>query len=167
MCVPEHCDGDNNRRFGTFTEDLHAISAWLRSCGITTVAMEATGVYYVQLFMTLAADGFDVVLANAKAIKNIGGKKTDEVDAEWIMLLHSYGLLKASFQPDNQARRIRNLVRHRDNLVRSSSREVLHMQKSMELMNIKLSNVIATFWENQGRILSAPLLPANARQRYW
>jgi hypothetical protein len=151
VCVPEHCDGDNNRRFGTFTEDLHAISSWLKACGITTVAMESTGVYWVQLFMRLQADGFDVLLVNAKAIKNIGEKKTDQVDAEWIMLLHSYGLLKASFQPDNQARRIRNLSRHRDNLLRSSSREVLHMQKAMELMNIKLANVISDILGKSGQ----------------
>ena len=151
VCVPEHCDGDNNRRFGTFTEDLRYISSWLKSCGITTVAMEATGVYWVQLFMTLQSDGFDVLMVNAKAIKNIGEEKTDEVDAEWIMLLHSYGLLKASFQPDNQARRIRNLSRHRDNLLRSSSREVLHMQKAMELMNIKLVNVISDILGKSGQ----------------
>ena len=151
VCVPEHCDGDNNRCFGTFTEDLRYISSWLKACGITTVAMESTGVYWVQLFMTLQGDGFDVLMVNAKAIKNIGEEKTDEVDAEWIMLLHSYGLLKASFQPDNQARRIRNLSRHRDNLIRSSSREVLHMQKAMELMNIKLVNVISDILGKSGQ----------------
>jgi transposase len=151
VCVPEDRDGDNNRRFGTFTEDLHTISSWLKACGITTVAMESTGVYWVQLFMILEEDGFDVLLVNAKAIKNIGEKKTDEVDAEWIMLLHNYGLLKASFQPDNRARRIRNLSRHRDNLLKASSREVLHMQKSMELMNIKLINVISDILGKSGQ----------------
>ena len=156
VCVPEDRDGDNNRRFGTFTEDLHFISSWLKACGIDTVAMESTGVYWVQLYMVLKADGFDVLLVNAKAIKNIGEKKTDEVDAEWIMLLHSYGLLKASFQPDNIARRIRNLSRHRDNLLRAASKEVLHMQKSMELMNIKLSNVISDILGKSGQdIISA------------
>jgi len=151
VCVPQQFAADNNRRFGTFTEDLRSISAWLKICGITTVAMESTGVYWVQLFMTLEADGFDVLLVNAKAIKNIGEKKTDEVDAEWIMLLHSYGLLKASFQPDNQARRIRNIARHRDSLLKSSSREVLHMQKAMELMNIKLVNVISDILGKSGQ----------------
>jgi hypothetical protein len=95
-------------------------------------------------------------LGNAKAIKNIAEKKTDEVDAEWIMLLHSYVLLKASFQPCNDAREIRNLVRHRDNLLRSSSKEVLHMQKYMELMNIKLGNVISDILGKSGQdIISA------------
>ena len=117
VCVPEDRDGDNNRCFGTFTCDLYEISAWLKACKIDTIAMESTGVYWVPLYMRLVADGFDVLLGNAKAIKNIAEKKTDEVDAEWIMLLHSYGLLKASFQPCNYAREIRNLTRHRDNLM--------------------------------------------------
>jgi transposase len=158
VCVPENRDADNNRRFGTFTEDLHQISSWLKACGITTVAMESTGVYWVQLYMRLEEDGFDVLLVNAKAIKNIGEKKTDEVDAEWIMLLHSYGLLKASFQPDNRARRIRNLSRHRDNLLRASSKEVLHMQKSMELMNIKLANVIGDILGKSGQDIIQAIL---------
>ncbi|GHT78806.1 IS110 family transposase [Bacteroidia bacterium] len=158
VCVPEDRDADNNRRFGTFTEDLHSISVWLKACGITTVAMESTGVYWVQLFMILEADGFDVLLVNAKAIKNIGEKKTDEVDAEWIMLLHFYGLLRASFQPDNQARRIRNLSRHRDNLLKASSREVLHIQKAMELMNIKLTNVISDILGKSGQDIIKAIL---------
>jgi len=156
VCVPEDRDGDNNRRFGTFTCDLHYISEWLKDCGIKTVAMESTGVYWIPLFERLVADGFDVLIGNAKVIKNIGEKKTDEVDAEWIMLLHSYGLIKASFQPCNQAREIRNLVRHRDNLLQSSTKEVQHMQKYMELMNIKLVNVISDILGKSGQdILSA------------
>jgi transposase len=143
VCVPEDRDSDNNRRFGTFTCDLHSISAWLKACNIDTVAMESTGVYWIPLYMRLVADGFDVLLGSAQAIKNFAEKKTDEVDAEWIMLLHSYGLLKASFQPCNYTREIRNLVRHRDNLLRTAAKEVQHMQKYMELMNIKLTNVIS------------------------
>ena len=158
VCVPENRDSDNNRRFGAFTEDLHYISSWLKACGITTVAMESTGVYWVQLYMILEEAGFDVLLVNAKSIKNIGEKKTDEVDAEWIMLLHSYGLLKASFQPDNRARRIRNLARHRDSLLKSSSREVLHIQKSMELMNIKLVNVISDILGKSGQDIIQAIL---------
>lgn len=158
VCVPEDRDGDNNRCFGSFTCDLHLISEWLKACNIDTVAMESTGVYWVQLYMRLVADGFDVLLVNAKAIKNIAEKKTDQVDAEWIMLLHSYGLLKASFQPCNHAREIRNLVRHRDNLLRSSSKEVLHMQKYMELMNIKLGNVISDILGKSGQDIISAIL---------
>jgi len=157
VCVPEDRDGDNNRRFGTFTCDLHEISAWLKSCEIDTVAMESTGVYWVPLYMRLVADGFDVLLGSAQAIKNFAEKKDDEVDAEWIMLLHSYGLLKASFQPCNYTREIRNLVRHRDNLLRSSAKEVQHMQKYMELMNIKLTNVISDILGVSGQAIIAAI----------
>ncbi|MEA4918475.1 IS110 family transposase [Proteiniphilum sp.] len=158
VCVPEDRDGDNNRCFGTFTEDLYLIVEWLKPCGIETVAMESTGVYWVQLYMVLEESGFDVLLVNAKAIKNIGEKKTDQVDAEWIMLLHSYGLLKASFQPDNHAHRIRNLSLHRDNLMKSASREVLHIQKSMELMDIKLTNVISDILEKSGQAIISSII---------
>jgi Transposase and inactivated derivatives len=164
VCVPEDRDGENNRRFGTFTDDLYLITEWLKACSIDTVAMESTGVYWVQLYLVLEENGFDVLLVNSKAIKNIREKKTDEVDAEWIMLLHSYGLLKASFQPDNQARSIRNLSRHRGNLIKTASREVLHMQKAMVLMNIKLANVISAFWENQDRQSSLLFFQENGMQ---
>ncbi|MDR3001151.1 MAG: IS110 family transposase [Fibromonadaceae bacterium] len=156
VCVPEDRDDDHNRCFGTFTCDLHQISAWLTACRIDTVAMESTGIYWIPLYMRLLADGFDVLLGNAKAIKNIAEKSTDEVDAEWIMLLHSYGLIKASFQPCNFARDIRNLTRHRDNLLRTASKEVLRMQKYMGLMNIKLPNVISDILGKSGQdIISA------------
>ena len=158
VCVPENRDGDNNRCFGVFTCDLHDISAWLIDCRIDTIAMESTGVYRIPLYERLVADGFDVLIGNAKAIKNIAEKKTDEVDAEWIMLLHSYGLLRASFQPCNQATEIRNLVRHRDNLLQSSTKKAQHMQKYMELMNIKLVNVISDIPGKSGRDIISAIL---------
>jgi len=165
VCVPLDRDADNNRKFGTFTEDLEAISTWLTSCCITTVAIESTGVYrvlriyplgtqykyWVPLYMKLLDCGIEVYLVNAKSTKNFVEEKTDEVDAESLMLMHAYGLLKASYQVDNCAREIRNLSRHRDNLTQSAAKEIQHtctlyevrsIQKSMELMNIKLSNVL-------------------------
>lgn len=103
--------------------------------------------------------GFEVVPVNAKHIKNIGEKKTDVVDASWIQVLHSYGLLQPSFQPDNLARKLRNLTRQKDSLVRSSTREVQHIQKSMEQMNIKLYRVISDIMGSNGRkIIEAILL---------
>ena len=113
------------------------VGTWLRQCGIETVVMESTGIYWLLLFRILNGDGFDVVLVNPREAKNYAGKKTDEADAHWLMTLHTYGLLKACFQPDNVTREIRNLVRHRDNLIKSCSREVLHLQKEMEQMNLK------------------------------
>ena len=143
VCVPEDRDGDNNRRFGSFTRDLNEICSWLKACNIKTVAMEATGIYWIPLYFKLKDSDIDVILVNAREVKNIAEKKTDEADAEWLMLLHTYGLLKASYQPENEARKIRNLTRHRNNILKALSKEVLHMQKAMEQMNIKLSNVLS------------------------
>ena len=131
VCVPVDRDEENNRMFGSFTCELKLISEWLRDCGITTVAMEATGIYCIPLFFKLEADGIDVQLVNAREAKNISEKKTDEADAEWLMLLHCYGLLKPSFQPENSARQVRHLCRHRNNLFRAAAKEVQHMQKAM------------------------------------
>jgi len=100
------------RSFGCFTSDLHTIAKRLRNCLITSVAMESTDVYWVPLFLLLQEYGFEVYLVNAKHVKNVTGRKDDESDAEWIQKLHSCGLLKASFQPDNMTRTLRSMVRH-------------------------------------------------------
>jgi transposase len=134
---------DHNRRFEAYTCDLHAIAQWLKVCGIETVAMEATGIYWVQIFMVLQEYGFDVVLCNAKHIKNIGEKKTDYVDASWIQILHTYGLLKESFQPDNQIRQLKDLVRQRERLIQRFSQDLLRIQKALEMMNIKVHKVLS------------------------
>ena len=158
VCVPADRSKDNNRTFGAYTSDLHAISAWLRECGIKTVAMESTGVYWIPLFCRLQEDGLDVVLTNARDVKNITERKTDESDAEWLMLLHQYGLLKASFQPHNDAKRMRTLTRHRDTLSREASSIVLRMQKAMQQMNIKLTLVLSDITGKSGiRIIEAIL----------
>lgn len=143
VCVP--CDRchENNRIFGAFTKDLHQIAQWLKECRIETVAMESTSVYWVQLFTILQDYGMEVILVNASHIKKIASAKTDKIDASWIQVLHSYGLLKPSFQPENLVRQLRNLHRHRENLIREASKYTLLMQKSLELMNIKLHKVIS------------------------
>jgi transposase len=143
VCVPADREGENNRRFGCFTKDLHEISSYLQVCGIDTVAMESTGVYWLPLFMLVKEDGFDVILVNPREIKGYSEKKTDGADAEWLMLLHSYGLLHASFQPENSARRIRNLTRHREKHLEQASRAIQHMQKALEQMNVKITNVLS------------------------
>ncbi len=158
VCVPSDRSAESNRVFGTFTKDLHAIALWLKECRIDTVAMESTGVYWLPLFQVLKDAGFEVLLVDPYQVKNYSNRKTDEADAEWLMLLHSYGLLKSCFQPDNVIRQIRNLTRQRDNLIRSSSREVLHLQKEMEQMNLKLNNVFSDILGKSGqRIISAIL----------
>ena len=158
VCVPEDRDGDYNRRFGSFTCDLNMIVEWLQACHITTVAMEATGIYYLQLFLKLQDAGIEVLLCNPRDVKNLSGHKTDHADAEWLMLLHSYGLLKACYQPGNAARRIRNLIRQRNNLIRSADKQIQYMQKAMEQMNIKLSTVITDITGASGRAIITAIL---------
>jgi transposase len=143
VCVPADRCQENNRIFGAFTKDLHLIAQWLKMCRIKTVAMESTSVYWVQLFCILQEYGLEVILVNASHIKKIASAKTDKIDASWIQMLHSYGLLKASFQPDNLVRQLRNLNRHRESLIAQSSTYILLMQKSLELMNVKLHKVIS------------------------
>jgi transposase len=142
VCVPEDRDAEPNRRFEAYTCDLHIIAQWLKQCGIETVAMEATGIFWVQLFMVLQEYGFDVVLCNAKHIKNIAEKKTDYVDASWIQMLHSYGLLKESFQPENQVRQLKDLMRHRERIIQRMSQDILRIQKALDMMNIKVHKVL-------------------------
>ena len=143
VCVPEDRDTESNRRFEAYTCDLHAIATWLKQCNIETIAMEATGIYWVQLFMVLQEYGFDVVLCNAKHIKNIAEKKTDYVDASWIQMLHSYGLLRESFQPENQIRQLKDLMRHRERIIQRMSQDILRIQKALEMMNIKVHKVLS------------------------
>ena len=158
VCVPSDRAEESNRVFGTFTKDLHAIASWLKECKITTVAMESTGVYWLPLFQVLKKAGFEVLLVDPYQVKNYSNRKTDEADAEWLMLLHSYGLLKSCYQPENVIRQIRNLTRQRDNLMKSSSREVLHLQKEMEQMNLKLNNVFSDILGKSGQAIITAIL---------
>lgn len=158
VCVPGDRSEEPNRVFGTFTKDLHAISSWLRECRVDTVAMESTGIYWLPLFGVLKDAGFEVLLVDPYQVKNYSGRKTDESDAEWLMLLHSYGLLRSCHQPENVVRRLRNLTRHRDNLIKSASREVLHMQKEMEQMNLKLNNVFSDILGKSGQAIIGAIL---------
>lgn len=143
VAVPEGSDTVVVKEFGAFTCDLKAISEWLQQCGIKTIAMESTGVYWKQLFTVLIRDGFEVYLVNAKSTRNITGRKDDENDAMWIQRLHSCGLLTSCFLPDEHTETLRTLVRFRKSLVQDSSRYILRMQKSLELMNIKVHTVIS------------------------
>jgi transposase len=144
--------------FGCFTRDLHAIAKTLRKFSITSVAMESTGVYWIPLFLLLEEYGFEVCLVNAKHVKNVTGRKDDEGDAEWIQKLHSCGLLRASFQPDNLTRTLRSIVRHRKNLESTCSVYINRMQKALELMNIKLHTVISDIDGKTGSLIIKAIL---------
>jgi len=142
VCVPEGRDKESVKHFGTFTCELNNIADWLKQCGVDTVAMESTGVYWVPLYEVLESNGFKVHLVNARHVKNVPGRKTDTLDCQWLQQLHTYGLLSGSFHPDKEIAELRSLVRHRDNLLRYRSSHIQHMQKALHLMNIQIDNVI-------------------------
>lgn len=141
-CVPQDRDSQFVRKFQTFTVDLHSLANWLETCGIRTVAMESTGVYWIPIYEILESRGFDVNLVNARHIKNVPGKKSDVQDCQWIQKLHSYGLLSASFRPDEDMCRLRSLTRNRQMLIAYRSSHIQHIQKCLEQMNLKLGQVI-------------------------
>jgi transposase len=151
VAVPENACKERVRKFGAMTCDLLSIVAWLKECLIETVAMESTGVYWKPLFSVLVREGFEVYLVNSKHVKNVTGRKTDEDDAMWIQKLHSCGLLKSSYLPDDEQDALRTLVRYRRTLLQDSSRFVNRMQKSMELMNIKFHTVISDIVGQTGK----------------
>ncbi|MFN8258477.1 MAG: IS110 family transposase [Bacteroidales bacterium] len=158
VAVPEDRAKEPVRNFGTFTEDLHCIAKWLIECKIDTVAMESTGIYWIQLFLILEEYGFEVFLVNARHVKNVSGRKSDVQDCQWIQQLHSFGLLNASYQPNSLTRELRSYLRHRKNLTESYSKEVLHMQKAFEQMNIKLHNVITDITGKTGQLIIKDIL---------
>lgn len=158
VAVPIGRDVENVKQFGAFTEDLLAIADWLKQCKISTVAMESTGVYWKQLYLVLVEYGFEVFLVNAKHVKNVTGRKTDMDDAQWIQKLHSCGLLRSSFLPDEPTQTIRTLVRHRKRLLEDSSKYVLRMQKALELMNIKIHSVINDIMGKTGTAIVKAIL---------
>jgi transposase len=151
VAVPEGASSPRVKTYGTMTCDLIQIILWLKACAIKTVAMESTGVYWKPLFSMLIKEGFEVYLVNAKHVRNVTGRKTDEDDAMWIQKLHSCGLLKSSFLPETEQETLRTLVRYRKSLVEDCSRFINRMQKSMELMNIKFHTIISDITGKTGR----------------
>lgn len=142
VCVPEERAAESVRVFPSFTPDLYALADWLQECGVETVAMESTGVYWIPIYEILEARGFEVYLVNARHIKNVPGRKTDVLDCQWIQQLHTYGLLQASFRPEAEMVALRSYVRHRHNLTRYRSDHIQHMQKALHLMNLLLPKVL-------------------------
>lgn len=148
----------NVRKFGCFTEDLDAMVEWLKACAVDTVAMQSTGVYWIVPFQKLEGAGITPVLVNAQRLKLVPGRKTDVQECQWIQQLHTYGLLAASFRPNDATCRLRTLVRHRANLVSSGAEHILHMQKALTQMNLQLHQVVSHLSGETGlRILKAIL----------
>jgi transposase len=143
VAVPEDRDEQPVRSFKCFTADLHAMADWLKQCGIHTVVMESTGVYWISLYQILERQGFEVKLVNARQVKHVPGRKTDISDCQWLQRLHTYGLLSGSFRPEDAMCVLRSFWRHRDTLIRYASSHVQHMQKALTEMNIQLHKVIS------------------------
>jgi transposase len=150
VAVPPDNDSESVRSFGTFTSDLHALADWLGQCGIRTVAMESTGVYWIPIFQILEARGFEVCLVNARHLRNVPGRKTDVADCQWIQQVHALGLLNASFRPPQQVCEVRSLLRHREGLVQASTQQILLMQKSLDQMNLQLHHVLSEITGRSG-----------------
>src|SRR5262249_26350274 len=132
------------RSFGTCTADLEMLADWLRQCGVTTVAMEATGVYWIALFELLERRGFEVYLVDPRQSKRAPGRpKTDVLDCQWLQRLHSYGLLTASFRPADQVVVLRSYLRQRQMLITYGGQHIQHMQKALEQRNVKLAEVVS------------------------
>jgi transposase len=143
VAVPPDRDDEPVREFPSFTVDLNAIADWLTACGVDTVAMESTGVYWIPLFELLESRGFTVFLVNARHVKNVSGRKSDVLDCQWLQQLMTYGLLRGAFRPAEQVCMLRALYRQRGMLLRSQGRHVQHMQKALTQMNIQLTNVLS------------------------
>lgn len=143
VAVPQKRDSEPVRRFGCTTAELKSIADWLKQCGIRTVAMQSTGVYWIAVFDILEEAGFEVYLVNARETKNLPGRKSDVQESQWLMKLHTYGLLRNSFRPAQEIRTMRTYWRQRNDLVRSAGRHIQRIQKTLTQMNIQLANVLS------------------------
>ncbi|MBI2745973.1 MAG: IS110 family transposase, partial [Burkholderiales bacterium] len=143
VAVPADRDDEPVREFSSFTVDVHKLADWLEACGVDTVAMESTGVYWIPVYEILERRGFKVLLVNARHVKNVAGRKSDVLDCQWLQQLHSYGLLRGAFRPADQVCVLRSLSRQRAMLLRLQARHIQHMQKALVQMNIQLANVIS------------------------
>jgi transposase len=143
VCVSPSRAEENVRQFGCFTPDLMALADWLVKCKVETVAMEATGVYWIPLFQILEAKGLDVNLVNAHHVKTVPGRKSDVLDCQWLQKLHTFGLLSASFRPEDQICVLRSYIRQRQTLIKEAGTHVQRMQKALIQMNLQLHQVIS------------------------
>jgi transposase len=143
VAVPPGRDANPVRVFATFTEDLERLTDWLEQCGVTTVALESTGVYWIPLYEILEQRGIRPCLVNARHMKNVPGRRTDWHECQWLQFLHSVGLLRAAFRPEQNICAVRTLLRHRSELVMAASQHVQHMHKALTQMNLQIHHVIS------------------------
>ena len=156
VAVPQDRREQPVREFQAFTAELYRLADWLTGCGVETVAMESTGVYWIPLFGVLEERGFEVMLVDPSRIKSVPGRKTDVLDCQWLQQLHTYGLLSGAFRPEGEIRRLRSYLRQRAMLVEYASHHIQHMQKALTQMNVKLQHVISNIMGKTGmRIIEA------------
>jgi transposase len=136
-------DEEPVRTFQTFTDDLHRLADWFARCGIKTVVMESTGVYWIPVYDILEQRGFEVMLVNARDAKHVPGRKSDVSDAQWLQRLHEYGLLRASFRPQAEMAGLRAYLRQRERLLDYAAAHIQHMQKALMQMNLQLHHVVS------------------------
>lgn len=158
VAVPPDRDEESVRCFGTFTADLEALVQWLKGCRITSVAMEATGVFWIPIFQILEKHGFKVTLANARHLKNVSGRKSDIADCQWIQKLHTFGLIGGSFRPADAYCVLRSYARYRDELVSARSTQIQHMQKALQQMNLQLTQVLSDVTGESGLAIVQAIL---------
>jgi len=158
VAVPPATDAQPVREFGSWTADLERMAAWLKSCGIETVAMQSTGVYWFAVYDVLEKHGLKVFLVNASHTKNLPGRKSDVQESQWLMKLHTYGLLRNSFRPPEEIRPVRAVWRLRDRHVQDAGRSVQHMQKALTSMNVQLANVISDISGTSGQAIIRSIL---------
>lgn len=158
VAVPEDRDEEPVRTFQSFTGDLYRLADWLVACGIDTVAMESTGIYWVALYEALEARGIRVLVANAREVKHVPGRKSDVNDSQWLQQLHEYGLLRGSFHPSADIAALRAYMRQRERLLDYAASHIQHMQKALTQMNLQLHLVVSDITGKTGmRIIRAIL----------
>jgi transposase len=165
VAVPPAKDAEPVREFGSWTADLERMAAWLQSCGIETVAMQSTGVYWFAVYDVLEKHGLKVFLVNARHTKNLPGRKSDVQESQWLMKLHTYGLLRNSFRPPEEIRPIRAIWRLRDRHVHDAARSVQHMQKALTSMNVQLANAISDISGTSGQAIIRSILAGERNPR--
>lgn len=161
VCVPQDAVSEGEspvREFGAYTRDLDKLVEWLLKCGVKTVVMESTSVFWIPLFQKLEVARIEALLVNARHVRHVPGRKTDCKDCQWLQRLHSYGLLNGSFRPADDICRVRTFMRHRDNLTKSCGAQLQHMQQALNQMNIHLHHAVSDLNGETGlRILDAIL----------
>ena len=158
VAVPEGLDDEPVRCFSCNTGDLEKLADWLVQIGIQSVAMESTGIYWIPLFEILEERGLEVLLVNARHVKNVSGRKSDVLDCQWLQQLHTYGLLAGAFRPPEQVTALRAYMRQRGTLVRYAGSHIQHMQKALRQMNLLLDNVVTDITGKTGMTIIRTIL---------